>query len=229
MTITALPTPPSRNDPTNFSARGDAFLGALPDFATQANAQADTVNTQAALATASAAVAGAAAAAAGSAVAASKWVSGTTYAEGAVVWSPITYLSYRRKSAGAGTTDPSADTTNWAQSTGTGDVTLIGTQTLTNKTLTSPVITENIQIISSNTTAVRSRTYVFTATLTLTLPASPAAGDSVMFSNRSGTGTPIIARNGSNIMGLAENLTVDNVNYFGTLVYADATRGWIFQ
>lgn len=37
MAITPLPTPPSRNDPTNFSARGDAFLGALPAFGTEAN------------------------------------------------------------------------------------------------------------------------------------------------------------------------------------------------
>lgn len=40
--ITALPTPPSRSDaPDLFSARGDAFLGALPTFRTEANAQAD--------------------------------------------------------------------------------------------------------------------------------------------------------------------------------------------
>ena len=39
--ITALPTPPSRSDPANFAARGDAFLGALPTFATEANAVAD--------------------------------------------------------------------------------------------------------------------------------------------------------------------------------------------
>ena len=99
----------------------------------------------------------------------------------------------------------------------------------TTLTLTSPVIRQNIQVINTNTTAVRSRTYVFTATLTLTLPASPAAGDMVMFSNSSGTATPVIGRNGSNIEGIAEDMTVDNVNYFGTLVYADATRGWIFQ
>lgn len=46
MTITALPTPvPSRNDPANFSVRADAFLGALPTFATEANALATEVNT----------------------------------------------------------------------------------------------------------------------------------------------------------------------------------------
>jgi hypothetical protein len=88
---------------------------------------------------------------------------------------------------------------------------------------------ETINVISTNTTAVASRTYVFTATLTLTLPSSPTAGDFVMFANRSATATPVIGRNGQNIMGLAEDMTVDNVNYFATLVFADATRGWIFQ
>jgi hypothetical protein len=102
-------------------------------------------------------------------------------------------------------------------------------ETLTNKTLTAPVITQNIQVISGNTTAVRSRTYVFTATLTLTLPASPTAGDTVSYANRSDTDTCVIARNGQNIMGVAEDMTVDNVNYFATLVFADATRGWVFQ
>lgn len=88
---------------------------------------------------------------------------------------------------------------------------------------------ETISVIGTNTTAVASRTYVFTASLTLTLPASPSAGDWVAFSNFSNTTTCVIGRNGSNIMGLAENMDVDNVNYFATLVYADATRGWIFQ
>ena len=44
MTITALPTPPSRTDAANFSARADAFLGALPTFGTEANALAVEVN-----------------------------------------------------------------------------------------------------------------------------------------------------------------------------------------
>jgi hypothetical protein len=108
-------------------------------------------------------------------------------------------------------------------------VTLGGTETLTNKTLTSPVITQNVQVISTNTTAVRSRVYVMTASLTLTLPSSPTAGDTVMFSNRSTTTTPVIARNGQNIMGLAEDMTLDNVNHFGVLVFSDSTRGWIFN
>lgn len=51
--------------------------------------------------------------AAETAAGATKWISGTTYAQGDVTWSPIDYQSYRRKTAGAGTTDPSADSTNW--------------------------------------------------------------------------------------------------------------------
>lgn len=43
--ITPLPIPvPSRQDPINFAARADAFLGALPTFADQANALADELN-----------------------------------------------------------------------------------------------------------------------------------------------------------------------------------------
>lgn len=147
MAITPLPTPPSRSDPANFADRGDAFLGALPTFVTEANALATAVNQNeinAELAETNAEAAQVAAEAAAAAASASanvtKWISGTTYAEGAVVWSPINYLAYRRKTAGAGTTDPSADSTNWAQVAGTGDVTLTGTQTLTNKTLGSGTV-----------------------------------------------------------------------------------------
>lgn len=44
-TITPLPTPPSRDDPTNFSSRADDFLGALPAFATETNTVAAEVVT----------------------------------------------------------------------------------------------------------------------------------------------------------------------------------------
>jgi hypothetical protein len=57
MPITALPPPPSRTDAANFSARADAFLGALPTFGTEANALAVEVNGYATNAAASAATA----------------------------------------------------------------------------------------------------------------------------------------------------------------------------
>lgn len=40
MTITALPTPPSRSSPSTFSERADAFLAALPTFVNEVNAVA---------------------------------------------------------------------------------------------------------------------------------------------------------------------------------------------
>ena len=54
MAVTALPTPPSRSDPATFAARGDAFLGALPTFVTEANALQTDVNAKQAAAAVSA-------------------------------------------------------------------------------------------------------------------------------------------------------------------------------
>lgn len=89
MTISALPDMPSRSDaPPVFVAKGDAALAALVVMITELNAAISAVNM-------------------------TKWISGTTYAIGDVTWSPSDYQAYRRKTAGAGTTDPSADSTNW--------------------------------------------------------------------------------------------------------------------
>ena len=126
--IDQLPLPvPSRTDPANFSVRADNFLGELPDFATQMNALATELNalgiqveasktaakTSETNAQASAFAASGSANNAASSSGAALWVSGTTYSLGALVYSPITGRTYRRKIAGAGTTDPSADATNW--------------------------------------------------------------------------------------------------------------------
>lgn len=106
-------------------------------------------------------------------------------------------------------------------------VSISGTETLTNKTLTYPVIVESVTVISANTTAVASGAYTFTASLTLTLPASPVAGQWVKIIDRSGTLTSVIARNGQPIMGLAEDFTCDIANFFATFLYVDGTRGWV--
>jgi len=118
--ITALPTPPSRNDSATFSARGDAFLGAFPTFRTETNAVAtvtynnavevaSNTSTVAANTTLAQNAASSAAASAGASI----WVSGTTYSIGDVRYSPANGQIYRRLTAGGGTTDPSADGTNW--------------------------------------------------------------------------------------------------------------------
>ena len=137
MPITNLPTPPTRSDPVNFNSRADAFLAALPAFATEANALQTDINAKQTAAATSAANALASENAAAANSGATIWVSGTTYAIGNVRFSPVNFLSYRRKTAGAGTTDPSADNTNWQLINGTGNVDLTSTQTLTNKTFST--------------------------------------------------------------------------------------------
>lgn len=111
----SLPTPPLRSDgPETFADRGDAFMAALPVFESDMNALGVTVVAKEAAATASAAAALASELAANASINAALWVSGTTYAIGDVRWSPANSVSYRRRTAGAGTTDPSADATNWS-------------------------------------------------------------------------------------------------------------------
>ena len=87
--------------------------------------------------------------------------------------------------------------------------------------------TMGVNVISSNTTATANNLYVLTATLTLTLPSSPSAGDSIKISNRSGVATCVLARNGSNIMGSASDLTLDTASASFELIYSDATNGWV--
>lgn len=103
MTISALPTYPERTtDQDTFNAQFGAFNAALITFGTEVNAQAVDMDAAAVIADEAAGI-----------IAETKWISGTTYALGDVVWSPTDYQSYRRIVAGAGTTDPSADGTNW--------------------------------------------------------------------------------------------------------------------
>jgi hypothetical protein len=83
------------------------------------------------------------------------------------------------------------------------------------------------EVITANTNAVKGKTYVLTASLVLTLPANPAVGDPVKVSNMSGVLTCVIGRNGKKIMGLSEDLTIDELNAGMELVYSGATQGWV--
>ena len=82
-------------------------------------------------------------------------------------------------------------------------------------------------IVSGATTASKDNLYIFTASATLTLPASPSGGDSIKISNLSGTTTCVIARNTNNIMAVGEDMTLDNQYASFELIYGDATRGWV--
>lgn len=112
-TITALPTPPTTADPSTFATRADAFLAALPTLQSETNAATANVYANATDAAASATAAASSSSLAIAAGGAALWVSGTTYSLGVAVISPANLRAYRRKIAGAGTTDPSSDNTNW--------------------------------------------------------------------------------------------------------------------
>jgi hypothetical protein len=114
--ISALPTPPSRQEPATFSERADAFLGALPTFGTETNAAGDYIDGIGAQVTTDAATASAAAASAVAAAGAVAWVSGASYDAGDVVYSLVDFQTYRAKTTHSGVaTDPSADATNWVK------------------------------------------------------------------------------------------------------------------
>jgi hypothetical protein len=78
----------------------------------------------------------------------------------------------------------------------------------------------------SKTLANRERCTVTAGGQTITLPASPAAGWEVAITIAGTFTNTTVARNGSNIMSLAENMTIDKADVTVTLYYVDATRGW---
>jgi len=211
-TITGSPTVPQRSDRATFSSRVDAFVtwmaAAVTEFgAVAANVYNNAVDAynNAVAASASASTATNAAASAVATAGASQWVSGTTYALGAAVWSPIDAQTYRRIIAGAGATDPSADATNWTK-LGGGSLAVV-------------------TVSSTTQTATAGNHYVLTnvAATTLTLPASPVSGDTVAVTPANSLTTNVIARNGNTIMGLSEDMTLDNANATVTLRYLAST------
>lgn len=62
--------------------------------------------------------------------------------------------------------------------------------------------------------------------LTLTLPSSPSVGDKVAIGIGDNYTNTIISRNGSNIMGLAENMVIDSGYITLSLIYINSTLGW---
>lgn len=129
-TATIIPSltsnPPSRANPAAFPTDGDSFLNDLAGIVSAQNAvaseltawnseietfknQSDTSksNAESSKNTALTQARNAAASQV------SLWVSGTTYAVNQMVYSSVDGRQYKRILAGAGTTDPSSDPTNW--------------------------------------------------------------------------------------------------------------------
>jgi len=65
--------------------------------------------------------------------------------------------------------------------------------------------------------------------ITVTLPATPSAGDIVSladYTNTFQTNSVTVARNGSNIGGVSANATLSTEGQSVTFIYVDATEGW---
>ncbi len=210
----ALPTAPSTATPSTFASLADAFVAALATFRTQLNNLATNAYNNAVdcfnNATAAAASAVAAAASAASAFATTGvaiWVTGTTYAAGDTRYSPTNYQTYRRKSGGAGSTDPASDSTNWA---------LLGSTAWLRKTTTYTA--NSGDHIKASTTA---------GGWSLTFPASPADGDQIEVQDVDGTFTSnnlTILANGKKVMGDSTSLICD-VRYSHLMFVYDSTLG----
>ena len=88
---------------------------------------------------------------------------------------------------------------------------------------------------TSDFTAVAGEGYFInttSGTITMTLPASPSLGDFVTFVDYAGTfdtNNLTIGRNSENIQGSAADLTISVERAANTLVYADATQGWLLK
>jgi hypothetical protein len=91
--------------------------------------------------------------------------------------------------------------------------------------------TANVQ--SANFTAVSGFVYgvnTTAAAVTVTLPASPTAGNFLTvidYARTFATNNCILARNGSNIAGTATNTTLGTNGTQVTLFYVDSTQGWL--
>lgn len=78
----------------------------------------------------------------------------------------------------------------------------------------------------NKTLANRERCSVLASGLTITLPSSPQAGWEVSITVVGAITNTVVARNGQNIMSLAEDMTIDKGDLTVTLLFVDATRGW---
>jgi hypothetical protein len=83
---------------------------------------------------------------------------------------------------------------------------------------------------STSISAAANNHYVLTSatTATVTLPASPTLSDTIYVTVGNGLTTNVIAGNGKNIQGLAEDMTLNSTYASAQLRFTnDATEGWV--
>jgi len=120
--------------------------------------------------------------------------------------------------------------------------TRITTQNITDATITTtdmatsvPLGTSWQAVKTSDFTAVAGEGYFVNTTsgaVAVTLPTSPSLGDEVSVVDYAGTADTnniTINRNSHKIQGDASNLTISTERAGFTLVYVDATQGWLLK
>ena len=208
MAITPFTNIPGRGqDPGTFAARADNFLGVqLPRFVGEANALAGDVNDDATQAALAAAQAGAAAEMAGQAVEGLANFRGDWSGLSGPLSMPASVRHNGRFWLLTGSlpnvalSEPGVDVSKWQPVRRGAIVTAASVQALAGD-----------DIVSTAATAI-----------TVTLPAGPSAGDTVSIV-RMGAGLVTVARNGSTILNVADNLALDRQHWRLTLVYAGGT------
>lgn len=222
MPITPLPAPPSRTVPATFADLGDAFLGALPTFATEMEDARQT----AVQAIADAAAATSAAAVVTAATNVNKWVTGTNYAEGVVVWSPSDYQAYRKKAAGVSSVDPANAPADWERINTLAFYTLFATADLTLTASSAPFISvapasRGIKVVLPDAT---------TCIDGWVRRISNTSAYDLAVTNSAGTLLGFVAGNSSAIIALSDNATAagtwaNDLTPYGIDVSAELTIG----
>jgi len=114
---------------------------------------------------------------------------------------------------------------------GFANVTVGSNLALSAGTLTAGLVWQSVQ--TTGFTAVAGRAYpcnTTSAAFTVTLPASPSAGQQVQlvdYAGTWGTNNVTVARNGSNITGVAIDAPLTTTRGAITLTYVDSTQGWV--
>jgi len=194
--VTALPIAPSRlARPATFESEADAWNAALQTFSTEVSAYGAEIATAVDTVT--------------SGLSAALWVSGTTYVVGDKRYSPANGLLYRRIVAGAGTTDPSADSTNWL---------LMSVQ--------APNIVTHSGATATLVKNAHNECSYTSGPVTAVFPATPSVGDWLWLGFQNDLASNILSRNGSLIMKQANDLIVGRVWHGGIWRYVSAGFGW---
>jgi hypothetical protein len=88
----------------------------------------------------------------------------------------------------------------------------------------------SMSIVTGTTQSAAAGThYILTngSATTVTLPASPAAGDLVWITVANGLTTNVVARNGKPIQGIAEDMTLNATYASAQMRFVDNTEGWV--